>query len=637
MATQPQCRERVVFGDYELDCLTGELQRNGKTVRLQPQPAKVLSILVSRAGEIVTREELAEKVWGSDIHVDFEHGLNFAIRKIRSVLEDHSENPRYLETVPKRGYRFIAAVADSAQPRRIQPTTSPRVPPYKRRRLFLIISIALAAAVIVSIALTAAVIGIVSAIHWWPRNTAASHKIGSLAVLPLANLSGNSEQEYFADGLTDALITDLAQIHALRVISRNSIMLYKGNPKPTPQIARELNVDAVVSGAVQQSGGRVRISAQLIQGATDRHLWAKTYESDMKDVLVLENEVARAISNEIKVEVLPQEQVRLDSAPTINPQAHDAYLKGRFFYYKETAEDLPKAIQYAQRAIEIDPNYALAYAMLAACYYDSSESRWGHTPDTEAAEKATITALKALQFDNSLAEAHVVLGAVHDGHDWDWAGAEREFRQAIDLDPNLVQAHIGYAWHLAFVGRSDEALRQVSRAVELDPVSRYTLSHQNFILYLTRHYDQAIEQVQRWLELFPNSPGAYYRLAREFEARGEFDQEVAALQKAMTLEGRPANEIAEMEQAYKLRRIRGLWRWDLESSKSEGARGKVNQYKFAELYSLLGEKDKAFEWLEKMYASRGQGMFIIKMDPRCDNLRSDPRYRDILHRMNVAP
>jgi len=308
LATQRQCREWVIFGDYELDCRTGELQRNGTTVRLQPQPAKLLSILVSRAGEVVTREELAEAVWGPDTYVDFEHGLNFAIRKIRRVLQDDSENPRYLETVPKRGYRFIAAVADSARPQRIQPAMLPLVPPYNRLRLLLI-----------SIAVAVMVAALVSAIHWWPRSAAASHKIGSLAVFPLANLSGDSEQEYFADGMTEALITALGKVSALRVISHTSVMRYKHTKEPLPEIARELNVDAVVEGTVLRSGSRVRITANLLYAPSERHLWAETYERDLRDILGLQDEVARTIANEIKIKLTPQEERRLTTAHPVDP------------------------------------------------------------------------------------------------------------------------------------------------------------------------------------------------------------------------------------------------------------------------------------------------------------------------------
>ncbi len=459
-------------------------------------------------------------------------------------------------------------------------------------------------------------------------------KIESIAVLPLENLSRDPEQEYFADGMTEALIAELGQISALRVISRTSVMQYKGAKKPLPDIARELNVDALVEGSVLRSGERVRVTAQLIGAKPERHLWVETFDRDLGDVLALHSEVAQAIARRIEIAVTPDERSALDRARPVNPEAHDAYLKGRFFSYKETRQDLPKAIQYTQRAIQIDPNYAPAYAELALCYYNSSESRMGDLPNAEAAQKARSTALKALELDGSLALPHSVLGSVHDGYDWDWAGAEREFKRAIELDPNFVPARVGYAWHLTFMGRRDEAIQAVNRAVTLDPVSKYTLAHQNAILYFTQHYDQAIQQARRWLEVFPDSPETYYRLGRAFEAKGMYDEAIAAYQKEMTLRGDDAKDVAALGRAYKVGGMRGVWRWQLERLKEEAARRKVNPDDFAVLYSLLGEKDQAFEWLEKEYARGGQGMVFVKVSPRYDNLRSDPRFQDLLRRMN---
>jgi eukaryotic-like serine/threonine-protein kinase len=467
---------------------------------------------------------------------------------------------------------------------------------------------------------------------------AHSTSIQSIAVLPIENLSRDPEQEYFADGMTDALITDLGNIGALRVISRQSMMQYKGSKKPLPEIAHELNVDALLEGAVVHSGNRVRITAQLIQSRPERQLWAKSYDGNLQEVLVLQGDVARAIADEIKVKVEPQEQARLANALPINPEAHDAYLEGLFFYYKETRQDLLKAIQYTQRAIEIDPNYAMAYALLAACFFDSGESRWGDLPNAEAAQKAVATAQKALELDNSLAEPHVVLGSVRTGHDWDWVGAEREFKRAIDLNPNLVQGHVGFAWLLVFMKRDAEAIQEVDRAVKIDPVSRYTLTHQGYILYLTRNYDQAIEQSQRRLEISPETPGPYHRIAMCFQAKGMYDEEVTALQKWMTLKGTKAADVAALGHAYKVAGIRGVWLWQLERVKEEAARSsKVDQTDLPSLYSLLGEKDKAFECLEREYPRRGQGMLFVAVDPVYDNLRSDPRYRDLMRRMNIPP
>lgn len=651
-STQPATL--VAFGPFEADLQSQELRKHGMRLRLSGQSFQVLRMLLERPGELVTREELRQALWPSDTFVDFEHGLNVAVNRLRETLEDSADSPNFIETLPRRGYRLIAPVG---QPRPVGVATAQKTagkpdstmgdenrpasadaPLHKRWTAATILGfpIVLLAVVIAfnAFGVRQRLMELAGARHGPPAPT-----IQSIAVLPLENLSGDAEQEYFADGLTDELIATLAKVRSLRVISRTSIMQYKKMHKPLPQIGRELNVDAVLEGTVLRSGGRVRITAQLIDATTDRHLWADTYESEMRDVLVLQGEVARAIAEQIQMNLQPEEQARLASVRTVNPQAYEAYLKGRFFYFRETREDLPKAIHYGEQAIQIDPGYAPAYALLAACYYDSSQSRWGDVSDTEAAQKARATALKALQLDNSLAAAHVVLGAIHDGVDWDWAGAEREFRRAIELDPNLVQAHVGLAYHLAFVERSDEAIGEIDRAVELDPLSPYTVLRKGSILYLTRRYDELIKLARSWLEIYPDSASAYFFLAYSFEQKGMYDEDVAALQKTMTLLGEPADVVAGRGRAYKSGGIRGVWRYDLERQSKHPRREEAFGYYPVELNSLLGNTDKAIELIEKMYSDRAsrERMFLIKMDPRLDNLRSDPRFQNILRRMNLPP
>jgi TolB-like protein/uncharacterized protein HemY len=460
-------------------------------------------------------------------------------------------------------------------------------------------------------------------------------KIESIAVLPLANLSGDPQQEYFADGMTDELITNLSKISALRVISRTSVMTYKSAKKPLPQIARELNVDAVLEGSVLRSGDRVRITAQLLHAPTDRHLWAQSYERDLRDILALQSEVAQAVALEIKIVVSPQEQTRLASARPVNPAAQDVYLKGRFFFNKLTKEDLLKAIEYAQQAVEIDPDYAAAYGLLASSYWESSVTGFGDLPNREAAQKTRAAAMKALELDDTLAEAHVGLGSVLDRNDWDWAGAEREFKRAIELNPSFGRAHAMYAFDLMFVGRGAESIREAKRALELDPFSAHsyltiTLMH----YYNMRQYDQSLEYARKWLEMFPNSPSAYNWLGRNLEAKGMYGEAVAAWQKQMTLNGQNAKIVAALGRAYKVGGIRGVWRWELERAKERSAREEVSPEYFANRYARLGEKDKAFEWLEKEYQQRDNEMAFIKARPAYDSLRSDPRFQDLLRRMN---
>jgi TolB-like protein/predicted Ser/Thr protein kinase len=471
------------------------------------------------------------------------------------------------------------------------------------------------------------------------RPAGPTPKIESLAVLPLENLSRDPEQDYFADGMTDALIAELGQIGSLRVISRTSVMRFKG-ARPQgglEEIARLLKVDAVIEGSVLRSADKVRITAQLIGAAPERHLWARSYERDLRDVLSLQSEVARAIADEIKANVTLEVQARLARTRPVNPVAHEAYLKGRFFFNRLTKEDLLKAIQYAQQAIQLDPAYGDAYGLLASSYWESSVTGFGDLPNREAAQKTRAAAMKALEIDDTLAEAHVGLGSVLDRNDWDWAGAEREFKRAIELNPSFGRAHAMYAFHLLFVGRGDESVREANRALDLDPFSAHSHLTITLMHYYNRQYDQVLEYARKWLEIFPDSPSAYGWLDNAYEAKGMYAEAIAAWQKQMSLRGDKAEDVAAVGHAYQVGGMRGVWRWQLERAKERSAREEVSPASFASPYARLGEKDKAFEWLEKGYQQRDHGMAWIKAAPWYDNLRSDPRFQDLLRRMNFPP
>jgi TolB-like protein/DNA-binding winged helix-turn-helix (wHTH) protein/Tfp pilus assembly protein PilF len=634
------------FGVFEVDLLAGELRRSGAKLRFPGQPFQVLAILLERPGGVVTREELRKRLWADGTFVDFDHNLNAAINKIREVLGDSAERPRFVETLPRRGYRFIAPVEPVAPVAPPAPSVAAvsdrrsamRTSPLQRWRGWLLaVGGAVVALAVLVLALNVAglrerLLRTVGAVHEPPL------QIQSLAVLPLENLSGDPQQEYFADGMTEELITDLGKISALRVISRTSVMRYKGTKKPLPEVAKELNVDAVVEGTVLRSGDRVRITANLLHAPTDRHLWAETYERNLGDVLMLQGEVARAITHEIQIKVTPQEHARLARARPVNPGAHEAYLRGQFFFNKLTKEDLLKAIEYAQQAIRIDPGYAAAYGLLASSYWESSVTGFGDLPNREAAQKTRAAAMKALELDDTLAEAHVGLGSVLDRNDWDWAGAAREFKRAIELNPSFGRAHAMYAFDLMFVGRGAESIREAKRALELDPFSAHsyltmTLTH----YYNVREYDQSLEYARKWLEMFPNNPGGYDWLANNLVAKGLYDEAIEARQKWMTLRRERAEDIAALGRAYEVGGIRGVWRWELERAKERSARAEVSPEYFANRYARLGEKDKAFEWLEKGYQQRDHEMAFVRGHPAYDKLRSDPRFQDLLRRMNLPP
>ena len=435
MLEDDQLRRRFFFGVFELDPRSGELRKHGLRVRLQEQPFQVLAMLVEHSGEVITREELQKRLWPADTFVDFDHGLNKAINKIRDALSDSPESPRFVETVARRGYRFLAGVkVIDAVVERSEPATQPQHTPeldglldsahkpaeLKRGSSAWKISVALLLILITSLT--------VWKVHPWNR---PSPVIRSLAVLPLESLSSDASQDYFADGMTDELISDLGQISALRVISRTSAMTYKHARKPLPQIARELNVDAIVEGTVLRSGDQVRITAQLIEASTDKHLWSQSYEGELRDTLALQNKVASAIADQIRINLNPQEQATLKNAKVVNPEAYESYLKGRYFWNKRTADGLKVALAYFNQAVDEDPKYAQAYSGLADTYALLGDWQYAVLTPKEALPKAKAVAIQALELDNTLGEAHNSLAFVLDGFDWDLDAGGKEFRRAI--------------------------------------------------------------------------------------------------------------------------------------------------------------------------------------------------------------
>jgi TolB-like protein/Flp pilus assembly protein TadD len=566
----------------------------------------------------VTREELREKLWPEQTFVDFEHGLNAAIQRLREALGDSADNPRFVETLPRRGYRFIAPVDTQEQ--------ADAEPRGWQRPVWVA---ALAAVALVVLLLGLNLGGMRDRLLGKP----APAEITSLAVLPLENLSGDPEQEYFADGMTEALTTELGKISALRVISRQSVMRYKGTDKPLPEIARELNVDAVVEGSALQEGDRVRISAQLIQAAPERHLWAQSYERDLRQVISLQSDVARAIADEIEITLTPQEQVRLASARAVDPDAHDAYLRGRFHWNEFTEEGLRKSISYFEQAISIDPNYAPVYARLAFSHI--MLAAFNFAPDSEHYPIARKAALKALEIDDTVAEAHTALGHVKYRFEWDWTGAEREFRRAIELDPNSVLAHVRYAYYLDFMGRTEEALAEMKRARALDPVSLTTSGPVGWFLYNAHQYDQAIAAFQRSLELDPDFPVAHMGIGLAYIQKRMHEEAIAELQEAVALGtvGGPSTYTAVLAYAYAVSGRKTEARKILNELKQQMKQRHVSPFNIAEIHLGLGEKDRAFEWLEKAYEERDEDLFWFR-DPILDPLRDDPRFHSLLRRMN---
>jgi TolB-like protein/DNA-binding winged helix-turn-helix (wHTH) protein/lipopolysaccharide biosynthesis regulator YciM len=628
VATQPGSSPVVRFADFDFDMRTGELRRNRTSLKLQPQPAKVLALLVSRPGEIVTRQDLAQQVWGSETFVDFEQGLNFAIRQIRSALEDNAEHPRFLETLPKRGYRFTASVSGAAPSQSEIPAPSVAPLPPRRR---LLLRYGLVFMTIAAVALTLAL-----ALDWGhlrqrlSSGATSAPRIESLAVLPLHNLSRDPEQEYFSDGVTDELITDLAKFGGLRVTSHTSVERYKDTKRPLPEIARELDVDAVVEGTVTRSGDRVRITAQLIDGRSDRHLWAESYERDLRDVLALQNEVSGDIAKEIQIKVTTPEKSPLASARPVSPEAHEAYLKGRYFWNKRSEEGVRKGIDYFEQATRIDPNYAVAYAGLAESYIVLNGYRF--LPPTQAFPKARAAALKALELDERLAEAHSSLGSYQWEYEWDKSGAEKEFRRAIELNPSYATAHAWYAEELAALGRGDQALAEIKRAREVDPLSLPISVVAGWILYVERDNDQAIDQFQRTLEMDSNFAVAHLYLGRAYVQKGNLEQAIVEAKTATRLSGSHPFYMAWLGYAYARAGNRNEALHILRQLKVISGKKYVPSHDVAAVYVGLGENSKAIAWLNKGYDEHSYTVLQLGVEPEFDSLRSDLRFQDLLQR-----
>ncbi len=454
--------------------------------------------------------------------------------------------------------------------------------------------------------------------------------IRSIAVLPLENLTGDSSKDYFADGMTDALITELGKVRALRVISRTSSSRYKNSKKPLSQIARELNVDGIVEGAVVQSAGRVRIKAQLIYARTDLYLWGRSYDRDLSDVLALEDEVARAITQEIRINVTAQELGRLNSASPVNPEVYQLYLKGRFFLERRTEAGMKKAVECFEEALQKDPNSALAYSGLADAY--GLLGGFSFLSPKEAYPRARAAAMKALELDDTLAEPHAALAITVDGG---FEEQEKHFKRAMELNPSYAAAHLWYSRDLSSMGRVDEALKEILRAQELDPLSLIINDNVGEVYGWAHQYDKALEQLRKTLEMDPNFARTHLDLGVTYEYKGMFDEAIAEFQKARELGGENWPELrVPLQDAFEASGYRGYYQEQLRLLKERSKRSYVAPATIAMIYARLGDKESAFTWLEKAQRERA-GLFFIKVEPVYDPMRSDPRFRDLLHRAGL--
>ena len=616
------------FGQFTLIPTEKRLLYGGKEIPLAPKVFDTLVLLVENSGRLIRKDELLKTLW-PDTVVE-EVALAHNVSQLRKALGDRSEDPQFIETVSKRGYRFIAPVRGLRQPapRPASPAPSSAAPSAVQRTDWS------RPAVLAAFAAVLLLIAAASGYLYLPRageRAAEAPAIHSLAVLPLENLSGDREQEYFADGITDALITDLAQVASLRVISRTSAMQFKGSRETLPQIGRDLKVDAVVEGTVARGESRVRITAQLIEARSDRHLWARTYERDLKDVLALQDEIAQAIAEQIRIKLTPGERSLLTQAHAVDPEAYDAYLRGRYWWSQRTAEGEWKGLDYFQKAIARDPKYALAYAGVADSFVVLGHH--ARLPPKEALPKAKAAALKALELDPSIAEAHTSLAIVKFSSDWDWSGAEREFKEAIALNPNYATAHHWYSHFLVAMGRLDEAVSELERARDLDPFSVPINSFLGQALYYARRYDEALRQYQRGLEMHPDWVEFYEGTADVYEQKEMYDESVAMRMQALGL-FKDQTETA-LKEAYKSSGYPGYLQKKIQILEQAPELNLFAVLLVAHLYAALNDTAHAMPYLERAYRERNPWLLNVQSDPGMDPIRSSPQFQDLIRRIGL--
>lgn len=625
----PSLKPIFRFGTYELDLSKGELRKGGHSLHMQPQPLKVLQILVTRAGELVTREELKQQIWGEETFVDFERGLNFCIRQIRSVLNDDANMPRFIETMPKRGYRFVFPVTRiggastdlvSAAPITAQPMPSRATETALGLRWKWTVGAGLLALVVIGIATFA----------WFGREKAVPTQSARvrLAVLPFQNLTGDPQKEFASDGLTEEMIGQLGRMYPARlgVIARTSAMTFKNSNKTAGEIGRELNVDYIVEGSLRYDGDRGRVTAQLIEVKDQTHLWADNFDFDVQrgEMLEVQRRIAERIASSLSLQLLPATAER--PVATTNRDAYDAYLRGRYYWNRRSPEGMRKAIENFEAAIKLDPKYAPAYAGLADAYNVRFEYE-----DTFASEdwreKARGLASRALELDDTLAEAHASLATVLWRRDWNWEGAEREFQRAIALNPNYATAHHWYGLFLASRRRFPEAQQQLTIALEEDPLSLIINTNLGWAHYWAREYDDAIGHYKRTLEMDPTFDSARIKLTWLFEAKGmwkeAFETRVARLNQY-----KDAEMVAIAQNAYK----GGNYPAAIEAMLKESSKRKLpyfNADEEAKMWAAIGKRDRAIKKLQEQQHARSGWLVFANVEPLYDPLRTDPRFGTI--------
>jgi TolB-like protein/DNA-binding winged helix-turn-helix (wHTH) protein/Tfp pilus assembly protein PilF len=632
-----------MFLGFTLDTQRQLLVRGDDAIRLRPRTYDVLAYLAGHAGRLVSKQELMDAVWGGVAVTD--DSLVQCLMEIRRAL---GTAQAAITTVRGRGYmldttvEWVDTAARSSPTAATVTTATTVVSPSLTRgtgRSGLVQTRPLQVAATAVVILSVVLIG-----WWWGAHAqraapASSGAIRSIAVLPFANLSGDPEQEYFAEGITDELITELAKISALRVISRTSVMRFKATRAPLPQIARELNVDAIVEGTVVRSANRVRVTAQVIQANPERDVWADQYDRSLGDLVTLQAALTREIAQAIRVTVTPREGSRLTRVRSMDPEAHEALLKGRYYWSRRTEETTKKAIGYFEQAIARDPTDAMAFVGLSDSYLSLAltESLQEAVPPNEAFPKARAAAQKALEIDDTLGEAHASLGHIKFQYDRDWRGAEQELKRAIELNPNYSQAHLWYALHLMWTSRLPEAIVEIARARQLDPLSLAIGANYGFILARAGEYDKAIEESQKTLELDANFALAHYRLGQIYVLRGDYAQAIPALKQAVVLSKGSPRASAELGLAYALAGNISDAQQTVEFLQHQSRERYVSPFNLALIYAGLGQKERAFEWLQRAEQERSPSLNFLVLSPAFSSLRADPRFTRIVEHIGLAP
>ncbi len=629
--------EIISFGEFEADLRSRELRRQGSKLRLPDQSFQVLALLLEHPGELISREEIRKRLWPEDTFVDFDHGLNNAVNRLREALGDSAASPRLIETLPRRGYRFIGTIngftnAESpplAEPRVVSPSVDQPQPQVAETSGIVVRRIRYRWIMISTGIFLILLASGLRFRHWLFTKGAPAPPIRSLVVLPFENMSGDPSQEYFADGVTDALITGLAQIGSLRVISRTSAMHYKGSHQALPEIARELNVDAVVEGSVVRSGDRVRITAQLVQTPADRHLWAKSYDRKISDILSLQGDVARAIAAEVQIKLTPDQESRLAAKTRpVDPKVYEAYLKGLYFSNRWSEEGLKRAIAYFQEAIQADPDYAPAYAGLADAYCTMGFG-WGDIDDPDI--KAIAASKKALSLDDSLADAHASLAFTLHRYRQDWVGAENEYWRALKLNPNYAMAHRFYGVFLENIGWSNLACGEYQLAHHLDPLNLIISQHVAKCIYDAGQFEEAVNMMKNLIEMDPKLARLRWTLGDMYEKNGMFPKAIEQYQKGVALSGRNPMLLSLLASAYAGSGRTGEAEKLLVEIKQKWGE---DTFLFALVYARMGRKEDAIRELQRDAQGSGPSLSLYRSEWRFDSVRSDPRFQAILKQLH---